>query len=372
MNLFRFLPTQGRRSFLACAAVTAAALAVAPLAFAQPPLKKVRLAIGTPIINIGYPSLTLPVALGYWRDEGYDVELIAANASLQALQQMIGGNVEFASINASAVIQANTMNNVPVRVVMDNGIIDWSIAVPADSGIKSVKDLKGKTVGVVSLATGGVLYFKSFLRANGLDPDRDVHLVAIGMGAAPVEAMKSGKVQGLLYWAAAQATFENAGLKLHFLRDPAWATYPDISLATTQHFIDTDPKMVEAIARGVAKATLFAFTNPDCARRVHWAHFPNTKPTGADEATLVKWDMNNLKAQLDSMKAAHEMNGGKLYGRATAEAYSRDQDFLFDNKLIDKKIPAQQYIINTPNFFENINKFDHNAVIQQAKSCAVK
>jgi NitT/TauT family transport system substrate-binding protein len=360
-----------RRVLLALCGI-AAALSFASGASAQQPLKKVRLAIGTPIINVGYPNLTLPVALGYFRDEGYDVELVAAGASLQALQQMIGGNVEFASINSSAIIQANTMNNVPVRALTNNGIIDWSISVLDDGPIKSVKDLKGKTVGVVSLATGGVLYYKSFLRANGMDPDKDVNLVSVGMGAAPVEALKSGKVQGLLYWAAAQATFENAGLKLRHLRDPAWRNYPDISLATTQRIIDSDPKMVEAIARGIAKGTLFAFTNPDCARRVHWSRWPGTKPTGADEATLVKWDMNNQAAQLDSMKAAHEMNGGKLFGRATPEAYARNQDFLFDNKLIDKKIPPEQYIVNIPGFFEKINNFDHNAVRQQAMNCPVK
>lgn len=369
MNLIRTLTTRG----LVAALTFAAALLFAAAAGAQQPLKKVRLAIGTPIIDVGYPALTLPVALGYWKEEGYDVELVAAGASLQALQQMIGGNVEFASINSSAIIQANTMNNVPVRVVQNNGVIDWTISVLDDGPIKSVKDLKGKTVGVVSLATGGVLYYKSFLRANGLDPDKDVNLVAIGMGAAPVEAIKSGKVQGLLYWAAAQATFENAGLKLRHLRDPNWLNFPDISLAATQKTIDADPKMVEAIARGSAKATLFVFTNPDCARRVHWAHWPGTKPSGStDEATLVKWDMNNQAAQIASMKAAHAMNGGKLFGRATPEPYARNQDFLFDNKLIDKKIPPQQYLINIPGFFEKINNFDHNAVIQQAKNCPVK
>lgn len=371
MSRFRFVSFLARRGLLAGAALVAA-LAVAPLASAQQPLKKVRLAVGTPILNVGYPSLMLPVALGYWRDEGYDVEVIPAGASLQALQQLIGGNVEFASINSSAIIQANTMNNVPVRAVMNNGVIDWSISVLEDGPIKSVKDLKGKTVGVISLATGGVMYYKSFLRANGLDPDKDVNLVAIGMGAAPLEAIKSGRIQGLLYWAAAQATFENAGLKLRHLRDPAWKQFPDISLATSQRIIDSDPKMVEAIARGSAKATLFVFTNPDCARRVHWARWPNTKPSGADEATLIKWDMNNQQAQIDSMKAAHEMNGGKLIGQTTAEAYARNQDFLFDNKLIDKKIPPEQYLINVPGFFERINNFDHNAVRQQAMNCPVK
>ena len=70
-----------------------------------------------------------------------------------------------------------------------------------------MKDLKGKTVGVFSLATGGIGYFNNLLRANGLDPKRDVELLPLGLGAPPFEAMKSNKVQALLYWAAAVATF---------------------------------------------------------------------------------------------------------------------------------------------------------------------
>jgi ABC-type nitrate/sulfonate/bicarbonate transport system substrate-binding protein len=138
-------------------------------------------------------------------------------ASLQAIQQMVAGNADFAEVNASAVVQSNPKNNLPVRVVMDNGVIDWAVAVNVDGPIKSITDLKGKTIGVFSLATGGVAYLNTYLRANGLDPGKDVDLVPLGLGAPPVEALRSGKVQGLLYWAAAISTFENAGLKLRKL-----------------------------------------------------------------------------------------------------------------------------------------------------------
>src|ERR1700743_3571145 len=88
---------------------------------ANQPLKPVSLAVGTTVLNVGYPMLTLPLTLGYWRDEGYDVELLPAGASLQAIQQMVGGNVEFAEVNASAIIQANAKNGLPVRIAMGNG-----------------------------------------------------------------------------------------------------------------------------------------------------------------------------------------------------------------------------------------------------------
>ena len=128
----------------------AAAFLMAQSAFAQAPLKKVRIAVGTTNLNVGYPWLTLPLSLDYWKAEGYDVEVLPVGASLQALQQMVAGNAEFAQLNSSVVIQANVVNAIPARVVMNNGVIDWSLSVLADGPIKDVRDLKGKTIGVFS------------------------------------------------------------------------------------------------------------------------------------------------------------------------------------------------------------------------------
>lgn len=336
------------------------------------PLKKVKIAVGTTNLNLAYPWLTLPLVLDYWKDEGYDVDVLPVGASLQALQQMVAGNVDFAQLNSSVVIQANVTNQIPARVVMNTGVIDWSISVLADGPIKDVRDLKGKTIGVFSLATGGIAFMKHYMRSQGMDPDRDVKMVAVGLGAPPVEALRSNKVQALLFWAAAQATFQNAGLNLRFLRGPDWPTYPDFTFSTLQKTIDSDPTMVEAIARGAAKASVFVFANPDCQRRLHWARWPNTKPTGADEATLIRWDLNNLQGQLDSMRAAHALNGATLWGRATPEAYGRIQEFMLEAKLIDRTIDPKTYMISIPDFYVKINRFDAEKIVAQAKSCQTK
>lgn len=335
------------------------------------PLKKVRLAVGTSILNVGYPMITLPVTLGYWKAEGYDVEVLPVGASLQALQQMVAGNAEFGQVNASVIVQANSKNDLPARVVMANGVIDWAIAVDADGPIKSIKDLKGKTIGVFSLATGGIAYFNNLLRANGLDPAKDVELVPLGLGAPPVEAMRSKKVQGLLYWAAAVATFENAGLKLKKLIGDDWRQYPDYSLSVMQSLLDKDPAMVTAIARGVAKATVYALANPDCARKLHWERYPSTKPSGADEATLIKWDLNAQQAQLDTLADGFKLGGGKLWGYANPASYDRLVKFMLDAKMIDKAVTAQSMIVNIPGFFEKINDFDVKAIEADAKACKV-
>ncbi len=359
-----------KSALLAAAMLALAAAQASSEAIAQDKrLKKVRIVVGTSLLNVGYPMLTLPGPLGYWKAEGYEVEVLPVGASLQAIQQIVAGNADFAEVNASVIVQVNARNGLPVRLLSVNGVIDWSVAVNADGPIKSAKDLKGKTVGVFSLATGGIAYFNSFLRANGLDPIKDVELVPLGLGAPPVEALKSGKVQALLYWAAAIATFENAGLKLTKLVGDDWRSYPDYSLAAMQATLDKDPAMAIGIARGVAKGTVYALANPDCARRLHWRNYPSTKPTGADEATLIKWDMNTQRAQLDSLTDGFSLNGGKYWGAVERAPLDRLVKFMLEAKQIDKPVTAASMMTTIPGFTAKVNDFDVTAIEADAKAC---
>jgi len=356
---------------LALCAAAAWLLPATATAQAAKPLKKVSIAVGgVTVLNLTYPWLMMPIALDYWKAEGYDVNVIAAPGSVQAVQQLATGNVDFAQVSSNVAIQANVATNIPARVVMDNSVIDWAVAVQADGPIRQVADLKGKNIGIISLASGGLPLLRSLLKANGLDPDKDVTIIATGAGAPALEALRSNRVQGLMFWNAAIAGFENVGAKLRLLRSPEWQRMPDFSLAVLQRTLDSDPAMVEAIVRGAAKASLFAVTNPQCVRKLHWARFPDSKPTGSDEATLARWDDNLLRAQLDSMKAAFEMNGGKLWGQATPEAFGRMQDFMVDAKMIDHKLAPATFVVSKPGFFEQANNFDAQAVIKQAQACA--
>ena len=333
------------------------------------PLKPVKIALGTQVVNVTYPWLTLPIALGYWKEEGYDVQVVTVGGSLQGIQQMVAGGVQFAQLNSTGLIQANTDNNLPVRGLMGTGAIDWGIGVLDSGPINSVADLKGKKIGVFSLGTGGVPLLKGHLRSNGIDPDKDASIIATGAGAPALEALRADRVQALMFWGSALTGFENAGTKLRVLYDPAWRKLPDFTFGTMQKTIDSDPAMVEAIARGAAKATLFAMTNPECTLKIHWKNFPSTKPTGADEATLIKNDLALLNSQLDTLKAAHEMHGGKFIGAMDPAAYGRMQDFMMKEGLIKKTVAPESFLIAKPGFVEAINRFDRNAVIAAAKAC---
>jgi len=352
--------------------VLSLALALAAPGFANAQLKKVTFGVGTLSLNVTYPWAMMPPVLGYWREEGYDVEVIAAQNSVQAVQLMTAGKLDVIEANSGPLMQALATNDIPVRTMMVNTVIDWSLVSKEDGPIKKIQDFKGKLIGVSSLGTGGVALLRSYLSANGMDPDKDITLVATGVGPAALLALRTDRVQGLMYWGAAINSFEVAGGKFTSFFDPKWRKYPDFSMAALQSILDKDPNMAVALVRGAAKASLFSMTNPDCVRRLQWQKYPDTKPTGAAEDVLIKGDLYRLKGQQDGMQQALDIGGGKLWGKASAQDFAALEDFFIETKVLTRKIanPAD-YLISTPGFFEKVNDFDHAAVIQQAKECKV-
>lgn len=336
----------------------------------QTSLPKVQIIAATPILDVSYSQLNLPLTLGYWRDEGYDVEVHTAAGSLQSMQQLAGGNAQFGAGSASAVIQAVVKGDLPMQVAISYSASDWAIAVDEYGPIKSVTDLKGKTIGVVSLSSGGVAFINGLFVANGMDPKRDIELVPVGVGATAVQALQSGRVQGLMYWGGALATFENAGLKLRRIVGDDWHTYPEYSLATTQTIASKDPAMTIGIARGSIKAMVFASANPACAVKLHHVHFPSTAPPGIDARTLDRWDLHSLETQLKSMTDAYaQFGGGKLWGKYDPAAWNRLIKFMQDSRQIDRPIAAETLAMDIPDFYAKINDFDKEAVRASATAC---
>lgn len=353
-------------------AALALAVALAPgAAGAQTkPQQKVRVVVATSVLDVTYTMLTLAKTLGYYQAEGLDVDLQPAGGSLQVVQQLVGGGADLGAGSGNAMLQANAKSNLPVRIAYTITSSDWAVGVDANGPIKTAKDLKGKTIGIFSLASGGVGLLNGLLRTNGLDPAKDVELISVGMGAAPVDALKTGKAQGLIYWGSALTGFENQGLNLRRIVGEDWSMYPEYSLGVMQSTVDKNPEMVEGFTRAMAKAALYATTNPSCAVQLHWKNYPATRPAGVDDETLMKRDLRSLQTQLDSMVTARKNFGeGKYWGRFDPAAWNKLSGFMLAGKQIDAPYDASAMAAKIPGLSDKTNGFDEKAVMEAARAC---
>src|SRR5262249_54266714 len=61
--------------------------------------------------------------------------------------------------------------------------------------IKTTDDLRGKKVGVASIGGVSEIAARVVLRKNGLDPDKDVSIIAVGDARTAKSALQSGAIQ---------------------------------------------------------------------------------------------------------------------------------------------------------------------------------
>ena len=114
----------------------------------------------------------------------------------------------------------------------------------ADSGIDEVADLKGKSIGVLSMASGGRYNTTTLLEANGLS-ESDVTLVATG--PAPT-AFLEGKVDAFMTLTSTVPSMESAGELVTFpVAD--YANLPTDVFVVTRETSETPRSEMPSFAR---------------------------------------------------------------------------------------------------------------------------
>ena len=145
-----------------------------------------------------YLPLTIAERRGYFKDEGLNVEIVDFPGGAKALQAMVGGSADVVSgaYEHTITMQAKGINIESIALQgRYNGIV-LGIRKDKAGGFKSLKDLKGMSIGVTAPGSSTNHFVNNLLTKNGLKPD-DVSIVGVGAGAGAVAAIKKGSVDAI-------------------------------------------------------------------------------------------------------------------------------------------------------------------------------
>jgi NitT/TauT family transport system substrate-binding protein len=109
--------------------------------------------------------------LGYFAEQGIDVDVAATDNMSQTLQVLISGSADIGYVSTSVFLPA-ALQGAPVRMIASGfkGAPDFLWYVRSDSSIQSFKDVTADTViGVAALGTTGDILSREFLRQYGTD-----------------------------------------------------------------------------------------------------------------------------------------------------------------------------------------------------------
>jgi ABC-type nitrate/sulfonate/bicarbonate transport system substrate-binding protein len=222
---------------------------------AQTPLRKVRIAYASSGIN--YADIFLAKEMGFYREEGLEPQLIQMSSSI-AITAGISGELDGQASIGSAI--RAIQRGAPLRVVAVTlrRPLYWLVVRPE---YRSVKDLKGKVLGISTIGGSQHNRAKAMLALGGLDPDKDITSVQINDQTTQLQALVSNSVQVIALsppWVAvARDKF-----KMNIL-DSALDKFAgiDSGLAVALKFLQEKPDQVKKMLRARTKGNRFFLEN---------------------------------------------------------------------------------------------------------------
>jgi NitT/TauT family transport system substrate-binding protein len=217
-------------------------------------------------IRIGFPDLAapfVPLAIGdkrgFFQEEGLQGEFIRINPAI-AFQALVGGEIDYyytvLGPGAAAVIRG-----VPVKLVAAYVPVAPT-ALIARPEIKSVPELKGKTIGVN--AYGGALeaMARLMLKHFAIDPDKEVKFLATG----PLDSRFGAMKQGLTHATLGSPPIDFLGKKLGFVvltRAHELFSFPVSGLIASAKKLKERPDEIKRAIKAGIKANRYIRQNRD-------------------------------------------------------------------------------------------------------------
>jgi NitT/TauT family transport system substrate-binding protein len=315
-------------------------------------------------ISSAVAPFAIATKMGWFAQAGFKVEIVPLPGSTDCVKTVATRDVQYSlpSIEPLAIIQQQGVKAKNYYTAYQGNI--YGIAVPEGSPVQSFKDLKGKKIGVTSMASAGVIVARALATTNGMDPDRDITVVVAGEAAQTAALLRSNQVDALSQFDTQYALAENAGAKLRMLEDRAIAKFPSNGLIALDETLKNNRAQAVALGQGYAKGTLFAITNPEAALRITYEVFPQVRGTGRDEATALRDDIKTLEARIKNWKL--EAGGVTKWGENSEANYQDYLDFLLKNGVLKQQAKAADLITNE--LIDDMNKFDQAEVINLAKT----
>jgi len=178
--------------------VLALVLSIAAGAFHADAQTKVRLSVGGQSA-LYYLPLTVTAQLGYFKQEGLEVEISDLAGGARALQALMGGSADVVAGAFDHTIQMQAKNQPLTAVVTLGRFPGFVLALRASKAdtYRGPQDLKGMKIGITAPGSSTHFMVQYIMVRAGLKPD-DASFISVGAGASAVAAIKRGEIDALV------------------------------------------------------------------------------------------------------------------------------------------------------------------------------
>lgn len=252
------------KRFAVMALAVAAALALAlPTPAQQPQPKKLTLAMPVTPPNLVHLPPYLAKDLGYYKEEGLQVDIISFEGGVGSLRIALAGQADIAMTSGDPPIIA-IAKGAPIKLVYSSAPrLEAVLTVQGD--IKDVKDLKGRKIGIQEPNGFADIFSRRALAKAGLKPT-DAQFISTST-AGRVPALITGQVDtGVMHVEQAARAIKRKPTLHNILK--FWEAFPDAlyqAFIVNEDKLKKDPDTIAAFIRATTKATRFIYKNKSAA-----------------------------------------------------------------------------------------------------------
>jgi NitT/TauT family transport system substrate-binding protein len=225
---------------------------------------------------------------GLFDQQGIDADLqfIASNTGIAAL---LSNQTQFAIIGAPEIIGAAVGGGDTVAFIQLSGASPYLMEV--QTNIQTIGDLKGKKVGVSSFGSSSDTATRQSLKLQGIDPDTDVTLVAVGSVPNRNAALLAGGIDAGLAGPPDNLVLEDGGLHALYDCSTLNSMLPLAqTISTRKATIAQNRDLVQRVTNAVVAGTIIEKNNKELAER-SLAHWTGQNPSYANQRALdLAWD----------------------------------------------------------------------------------
>jgi NitT/TauT family transport system substrate-binding protein len=328
------------------------------------PTQEVTFGVATQALIVSLsPYTTVPEELGYFEEEGLEVEVLGFAGGGPTVQALDAGQIDVAIPPATslfaAVSEGSEVKSFYTQITRNY----LNPMVPEDSPIEDVLDLEGTTIGPQSLDSANVPLIRAMVAQEGGDPD-SIDFVATGGPAEAMSFLQSGEIDALALWDAAYADIEAQGQPLReistdFFRELGFHQ----GLIALEERIQEDRDMLVGMGRAISKGMVFADENPEAAIRLYWEENPESRPADIDEDEAMDNALRTLEARGENTEP---VDG--VWGLSTEEQVREHLEIVVEFNDLN---PLEVSDVWTDELLDEINDFDEDAIREEAREFEV-
>lgn len=276
--------------------------------------------------NAGFAAA---VGEGYYKDAGLDVTIVQGNGSGNTTQLVANGRADLAYADAVAIMQL-IAKGAPMKVLATVYQSNPNeVSALKKTGVKSVKGLVGKKVGVPA-GSSQTTMLPLFWKANGL---KESEMTLLNMPpASMVPSLLQGQVDAILgSMDAYQIQLEAQGAELDNYRFADYGV-PTVSTSifASEKFIKENPDVLKKFVAASLKGWSFAIDNPAQTIKHLKTVFPEVNEKLAT-------------SELAAITPLFCSGGAKFIGKAEDAHWERSQALLSEVGLLPAGQDAKAY-----------------------------